>query len=55
MVHLDDPLDAIAVHAWNGCWGLIAPGFFSAEVLIQVGPVHYGGHLYVSFVGLYIL
>jgi len=29
LLHLDDPLDAIAVHAWNGTWGLIAPGFFS--------------------------
>lgn len=35
MLHLDDPLDAIAVHAWNGVWGLIAPGLFSAQVLIQ--------------------
>ena len=38
MLHLDDPLDAIAVHAWNGTWGLIAPGFFSTQVYIQVGP-----------------
>jgi len=36
MLHLDDPLDAIAVHAWNGTWGLIAPGLFAAESLIQV-------------------
>ena len=21
LLHLDDPLDAIAVHAWNGVWG----------------------------------
>lgn len=38
MLHLDDPLDAIAVHAWNGTWGLIAPGFFSTQVYIQVCP-----------------
>ena len=36
MLRLDDPLDAIAVHAWNGTWGLIAPGLFSAQTLIQV-------------------
>lgn len=38
MLHLDDPLDAIAVHAWNGTWGLIAPGFFSTKIYIQVCP-----------------
>jgi len=36
MLHLDDPLDAIAVHCWNGTWGLIAPGLFSTQVFIQV-------------------
>jgi Amt family ammonium transporter len=34
MLRLDDPLDAIAVHAWNGTWGLIAPGLFAAQSLI---------------------
>jgi Amt family ammonium transporter len=34
-LHLDDPLDAIAVHCWNGTWGLIAPGLFSAQNLIN--------------------
>ena len=37
---LDDPLDAIAVHCWNGTWGLIAPGLFSAQDLINNA---YGG------------
>ena len=32
---LDDPLDAIAVHAWNGTWGVLAVGFFSDNYLIQ--------------------
>jgi hypothetical protein len=31
---LDDPLDAIAVHAWNGTWGVIAVGFFAGKGLI---------------------
>ena len=31
---LDDPLDAIAVHGWNGTWGVLAVGFFSSESLI---------------------
>ena len=35
ILHLDDPLDAIAVHCWNGTWGLISPGLFSAEDLIN--------------------
>ena len=39
-LRLDDPLDAIAVHFWNGAWGLIAPGFFSAKDLIANA---YGG------------
>ena len=40
MLHLDDPLDAIAVHCWNGAWGLLALGFFSAKDLINGA---YGG------------
>lgn len=35
-LHLDDPLDAIAVHCWNGAWGLISPGLFAAQDLIRV-------------------
>ncbi len=30
----DDPLDAIAVHAFNGTWGVIAPGLFASADLI---------------------
>lgn len=37
-LHLDDPLDAIAVHAWNGTWGVIAVGLFASQRLIQVCP-----------------
>ena len=33
-LQLDDPLDAIAVHAWNGTWGVIAVGFFAGQGLI---------------------
>lgn len=31
---LDDPLDAIAVHAWNGLWGVWSVGFFASRELI---------------------
>ena len=30
----DDPLDAIAVHAWNGSWGVIAVGLLAGKGLI---------------------
>ena len=30
----DDPLDAIAVHAWNGTWGVLAVGAFADADLI---------------------
>ena len=33
-LQLDDPLDAIAVHAWNGTWGVLAVGFFAGRGLI---------------------
>jgi Amt family ammonium transporter len=42
-LRLDDPLDAIAVHAWNGFWGVIAVGFFAGKGLIMnsYGPNPY--------------
>ena len=33
-MQLDDPLDAIAVHAWNGTWGVISVGFLAGQDLI---------------------
>jgi len=33
-MRLDDPLDAVAVHAWNGLWGVIAAGLFSDVALV---------------------
>jgi Amt family ammonium transporter len=34
---VDDPLDAIAVHAGAGMWGLIATGAFATESLVATG------------------
>jgi Amt family ammonium transporter len=33
-IKLDDPLDAVAVHAWNGLWGILAAGLFSDVTLV---------------------
>ena len=33
-LQLDDPLDAIAVHCWNGTWGVIAVGFLAGQGLV---------------------
>ncbi len=33
-LQFDDPLDAIAVHAWNGIWGVLSVGFFASRELI---------------------
>ena len=42
-LQVDDPLDAIAVHAFNGTWGVIAVGLFAADNLIRQS---YGYHPY---------
>ena len=34
-MRLDDPLDAVAVHAYNGMWGVIAAGLFSSKKLVE--------------------
>ena len=43
-MQLDDPLDAIAVHLWNGTWGVIAVGFLAGKGLIlqSYGTDQYG-------------
>ena len=33
-IKLDDPLDTVAVHAWNGLWGILAAGLFSDVKLV---------------------
>ena len=34
LLQWDDPLDAIAVHAWNGSWGVIATGLLAGKGLV---------------------
>lgn len=34
-IKIDDPLDAIAVHAFNGTWGVLAVGLFAAKNLVD--------------------
>jgi Amt family ammonium transporter len=38
-IKLDDPVHAVAVHAWPGMWGCIAPGFFACSA--QVATLGY--------------
>lgn len=44
-LQVDDPLDAIAVHAFNGTWGVIAVGLFAADNLVRQS---YGFHPYLT-------
>ena len=37
-LHVDDPVGAVGVHAFNGCWGTIAVGFFD-----RTNGLFYGG------------
>lgn len=41
VLKIDDPLDAIAVHAGSGTWGLIATGAFATKALVNSGD-NYG-------------
>ncbi|KAK9862455.1 hypothetical protein WJX84_006465 [Apatococcus fuscideae] len=36
LLHMDDPLDAISVHAFGGTWGVAAVGFFAEANLMAV-------------------
>lgn len=52
---LDDPLDAIDVHAFCGAWGLLGTGFFSAQHLVTTAfgtrPDNGGQRDYGVFMG----
>jgi ammonium transporter, Amt family len=44
---IDDPVHAIAVHAWPGVWGCIAPGLFATPKQIKaLGYVSHTGLFY---------
>ena len=45
MLQIDDPLDAIAVHAFNGTWGVWAVGFFAAKNQVMTS---YGANPYTT-------
>jgi Amt family ammonium transporter len=48
---IDDPVCAIAVHAWPGLWGAIAPGFFATSEQVKAlgynakAGLFYGGNI----------
>lgn len=54
-LQIDDPLDAIAVHAFNGTWGVWAVGFFAGKNLVNTSygynPFTSGDREYGCFLG----
>ena len=54
-MQIDDPLDAIAVHAFNGTWGVWAVGLFAAKNLVNTSygynPYTQGDRAYGCFLG----
>merc|ERR1712048_179355 len=44
---IDDPVGAVAVHAWPGLWGVVAPGLLATEEQVrELGYVAEAGLLY---------
>ena len=45
VIHVDDPVGAVAVHFFNGIWGTIAVGLFATETVPEctVNGLFYGG------------
>ena len=55
LLQIDDPLDAIAVHAFNGTWGVWAVGLFAGKNLVNTSygfnPYTNGDRAYGCFMG----
>ena len=56
IMKVDDPVEAIPVHAWAGVWGVIAPGLFAtpeyvAQVYGVVPGTEDGQRAYGAFYG----
>ena len=53
VLHVDDPVGAVAVHMMNGLWGTIAVGLFATETSPGFAIAHDGGASNIAGEGLF--